>query len=243
MVYIDELLLINFIIDYVLIDFTSVILKLNSTFIRKILSCLIGELSILYLFIDFNSLSLTIYKLIIGIFMILVAFKYNDIKTFANTLIYFYSFAFLLGGILYFFKMENLIKYQFVLLFIPLIMHFYKKLTYNLKILLTTKYKVNIYLKNGKILYLNGYMDTGNNLIDPVTLKKIIIINKDVDENFMLVPYKTIDNESLMKCFKPQKIYIDGIGERNDILVGVINKKFIGYNCLLNNQLLKEKKC
>ena len=88
---------------------------------------------------------------------------------------------------------------------------------------------------------LNGLMDTGNNLIDPVTRKKVIIINKKVDEDFMLVPYKTINNESLIKCFKPKRVFIDGIGERKDVLVGVINKKFVGFNCLLNNELLKEE--
>ena len=243
MIYIDELLLLNFIIDYILLDFTSNILKISSTIIRKIIACLVGELSILYLFIDFNNFTLTIFKLFIGIFMILIVFKYYDIKTFIKTLLYFYSFSFLLGGTLYYLKIENLIKYKFILLLIPIIMHIYKRLSYNLKILLTTKYKVSIYLNNGKILFLNGYMDTGNSLIDPVTLKKVIIINKNIDENYMLVPYKTIDNESLIKCFKPKKVFIDGLGERKDILVGVINKKFIGYDCLLNYELLKEKKC
>ena len=82
-------------------------------------------------------------------------------------------------------------------------------------------------------------MDSGNSLIDPFSNKKVIIINKDVDEDFYLVPYKTIDSESLIKCFKPRKVYIDGIGERNDVVVGVINKKFNGFNCLLNYKLME----
>ena len=84
-------------------------------------------------------------------------------------------------------------------------------------------------------------MDTGNNLIDPYTHKKVIIINKNIETEFILVPYKTISDESLLKCFKPKKVYIDGIGERNDILVGIVNKKFIGFNCLLNYKLMEDK--
>ena len=242
MIYIDEVLLLNFIIDYILIDFTSNVLKINTKLIRKILSCLIGEISILYLFIDFNNNLLIIFKLLIGILMIRIAFEYINLKTFIKELIYFYTFSFLLGGTLYYFKIENLIKYKFILLLIPFIMNIYKKLAYNLKNILKTRYKVTIYLNNGNILFLSGYMDTGNNLIDPVTHKKVIIINKKIEENYMLVPYKTIDNESLIKCFKPKKVFIDGLGERNDILVGITDKKFNGYNCLLNNCLLKENK-
>ncbi len=241
MIYIDELILLNFIIDYILIDFTSNVLKININIKRKIFSCLFGEISILYLFFNINNFYLVLFKLFIGIIMIIIAFGFNDIKSFIKNIIYFYSFSFLLGGTLYYFKVENLLKYEYFLLFIPVIMNSYKKLTYNLKNILSTKYKVTVYLNNGNILYLNGHMDTGNSLIDPITNKKVIIINKNINENYFFVPYRTIDNESLMKCFKPKKVYIDGIGERNDILVGIVNKKFIGFNCLLNSCLLEEK--
>ena len=83
-------------------------------------------------------------------------------------------------------------------------------------------------------------MDTGNTLIEPFNNKKVIIIHKKIKENYFYVPYKTIDNDSLIKCFNPKKVYIDGIGERNDICIGVINKRFIGYNCLLNYRLMEE---
>ena len=33
-------------------------------------------------------------------------------------------------------------------------------------------------------------MDTGNNLIDPYSNKKVIIINEEVEENFFLIPYQ-----------------------------------------------------
>jgi len=241
MIYIDEILILNFVIDYVLIDFTSNILKININFIRKLIGCLLGEISILYLFINFNNFTLLLFKLFIGVLLIRVSFGYNDLKTFIKTLIYFYIFSFLLGGTLYYFKIENLIKYQYFLLLVPLFMNIYKRFAYDFKNIISTKYKVTIYLNNGKILYLNGLMDTGNNLIDPYTHKKVIIINKNIETEFILVPYKTISDESLLKCFKPKKVYIDGIGERNDILVGIVNKKFIGFNCLLNYKLMEDK--
>ena len=240
MIYLDELMILNFIIDYIILDFTSCILKINIKRIKIVLSSLFEEISILYLFLNFNNFFLIIFKIIIGLIMILIAFGFNDLKIYIKYLLYFYTFSFLLGGTLYYLKMENLIKYKYVLLLIPLIIDNYKYLFKNLKNIVSTKYKVTIYLKNGKILYFNGFMDTGNNLIDPFTNKKVIIINKEIDENYILVPYKTIDNSALIKCFEPQKIYIDGIGERNDILVGIMKRKFVGFNCLLNNCLLED---
>lgn len=240
MIYIDELILLNFIIDYLILKTTSKILKLNTTTLKIVISSLFGEISILYLFVNLNNIELTIFKLLIGIIMNLIAFGFDDIKEFIKNVIYFYMFSFFLGGALYYLKIESLVKYQYYLLLIPLIMNILKYFTYNLKNIISLRHKVTIYLKNGKVLYLNGYMDTGNTLKDPYSNKNVIIINKDIDENFFLVPYKTIDNSSFIKCFKPKKVFIDGLGERKDIVVGISNKKFKGFNCLLNYNLMEE---
>lgn len=240
MIYIDELIILNFIVDFLILKTTSKILKLNVTTLRIILSSLFGEISLLYLFVNLNNLELTIFKLLIGVIMNLIAFSYNDLKEFIKRLIYFYMFSFFLGGTLYYLKIESLVKYQYYLLLIPIIMNILKYFTYNLKNIISLRHKVTIYLKNGKVLYLNGYMDTGNTLKEPYSNKNVIIINKNINENFFLVPFKTIDNSSLIKCFKPKKVYIDGLGERKDIVVGISNKKFKGFNCLLNYNLMEE---
>lgn len=240
MIYIDELIMLNFIIDFLILKTTSSILKLNTKTSRLISSSIVGEISLLYLFVSFNNIELTLFKLLIGIIMNLISFGYINLKDFIKNLLYFYMFSFFLGGTLYYLKIESLVKYKYYILLIPIIMNILKKLTYNLKNIIKLRHKVTIYLKNGNVLYLNGYMDTGNTLVDPYTNKNVIIINKDIKEKFFLVPFKTIENSSLLKCFKPKKVYIDGIGERNDIVVGVTNKKFNGFNCLLNYNLMEE---
>ena len=240
MIYIDELIILNFIIDFLILKTTSKILKLNTTTQRIVISSIFGEISLLYLFVNLNNLELTLFKLLIGIIMNLLAFGYNDIKEFIKNLIYFYMFSFFLGGTLYYLKIESLVKYQYYLLLIPIIMNILKYFAYNLKNIMSLRHKVTIYLKNGNVLYLNGYMDTGNTLKDPYSNKNVIIINEDIEENYFLVPFKTIDNSSLMKCFNPKKVFIDGLGERKDIVVGISNKKFKGFSCLLNYNLMEE---
>lgn len=239
MIYIDELIFLNFSIDYILLSILKSIMKLNTKRIRVILACLIGEISLIYLFINMSNFFLSMFKVILCSIMIFVAFGYISFKEYIKNIIYFYILSFFLGGCLLYFKSLNLIKYNYFILLIPFIMKVYKFFAYNLKNIISYRYKVNIYLNSGKIIYLNGFMDSGNSLIDPFSNKKVIIINKCVDEDFYLVPYRTIDNEALIKCFKPKKVYIDGLGERSDVVVGVINKKFNGFNCLLNCKLME----
>ena len=238
MVYIDEYILINTFIDYYLLKSCSIILKNNTTIKRIILSCLISNLSIILFFINVNYLINLIFKLFICLLMILIAFGKTDILK--NT-ICFYILNFLIGGFLFYFKNEGLFKYKYYLFLIPILLKIIKYFLCNVKKYMQLKYRVTVYLKNGKVLYLNGYMDSGNTLVEPYTNRKVIIINKRINANYYLVPYRTIDNYLLIKCFNPSYVYIDGIGLRKDISIGIINKKFKGYNCLLNYRLLEDK--
>ena len=181
MIYIDEYILINFFIDYIILCSCSKILKINTKNIRIVLSCLISNLSILLLFIDISIFLTMIIKLLIAIVMIYISFgKLNLIRN----IIYFYILNFFIGGFLFYFKNVGLMKYKYYLFFIPIIMNIYKYFAYNLKNYLHLKYKVTVYLNNGKILYLDGYMDSANTLIEPYSNRKVIITNKKIDENY-----------------------------------------------------------
>lgn len=240
MIYIEELLLINFVVDYYILITLSKLLNKNINKKNIVFACLIGEISILFVMCNFNYLYNLTIKIILSLLMCYISFKYIDFITLIKDSIYFNVVCYILGGFIYYLKELNIINNKYYFIFLPVLMNIFLYFTYDLKKNLCTKYKVNIYLNNGEILYLDGYMDSANNLIEPYSNKKVIIIDKYVDENFYLVPYKTIDSECLLKCFNPKMVYIDKIGKRNDISVGVINKKFKGYNCLLNYKLLED---
>ena len=240
LIYIDEYIIINFIIDYIILKTDKTILKINVLNRRIILACIVSNISIITLFVNFNYLLSVLLKLLVGFLIIIISFGYKDFKTFIINFFYYHIVNFFLGGILFYFKSEGVIKYKYYLLFVPIIMNIYKHFSYNLKNIISFKYKVQIYLNNGKILYLNGFMDSANTLVEPYNNKKVIIINKDVSENCYLVPFKTINDVSLIRCFTPKCVYIDGIGKRNDISVGIVNRKFKGYDCLLNYKILED---
>ena len=237
MIYIDEYIIINTFIDYIILKSCSYILKINTTNKRIIIACLVSNISLILLFININVFMNMFFKLILSILMIYISFGKLDLLK--NT-IYFYILNFLVGGFLFYFKNEGLLKYKYYLFFIPIFINIFKYFAYNLKKYLKLKYKVTVYLKDGKVLYLNGYMDSANTLVEPYTNKKIIITNKKIDGDYFLVPYKTIDNSSFIRCINPLYVYIDGIGLRRDISIGIINKKFKGYDCLLNYRIMEE---
>lgn len=238
--YIEEIVFLNFIIDYILLKCLSRLLKLQTNNKKIILSCIVGEVTLIYLLFSFDGFISFIFKLIVMVLMMYISFGYIDIRSFIKNICYYYILSFFLGGVLYYIQINNLNNYKFFLILIPFIIHIYEYFEYSLRKYISSRYKVNIYLNDGNILYLNGFMDTGNSLIEPYGNRRVIIINKKVNESFYLVPYKTISGDSLLKCFNPKRVYIDGIGDVNNISVGVIDKKFSGFDCLLNNLILED---
>lgn len=232
--YIEDIMITNFIIDYSILNLIKDFLKINTSTKRIIISSLLGELSLLFI----NNSFQLIIKILFSILLVITAFKYKNIIYLLKELIYFYTISFFLGGILYYLKINSLINYSYFILLVPFILNIYKRIEYNLNKTIKTNYKVTIYLNNGEILYLNGFMDTGNTLIEPYTNKKVIFINKNINENYFLVPYNSITQNQLVKCFKPKKVYIDNIGERKDIVVGILNNN--SYECILNYKIMEE---
>ena len=255
-VYVDLILLLNFVIDFLILLTVSIILRRNAKIRKILLSTVVGTLSILVLFVNMNNLILFLYKLILSVVLILVAFGYNDIKCFFNNLLYFYTTSILLGGFLYFLNIQvgyekvgftfvdNNIKLNFlvVVIFSPFILYIYTRQIKVLKVFYSNRKKVNVYLDDDIIVELNGYVDTGNTLIEPYGGKFVIIAhNKEISEyskvnNFILVPYKALNYEGIMKCIIPKYVYIDGIGLKSNVVVGISESKIKmdGIDCLLN---------
>ncbi|MEG0826260.1 MAG: sigma-E processing peptidase SpoIIGA, partial [Bacilli bacterium] len=91
----------------------------------------------------------------------------------------------------------------------------------------------------------NSYLDTGNKLHDPYNKAPIILLNKKLFPNnisaYIYVPYNTINNEGILKCIKLEKIVIEGVGERKNVLAGLTdNIKIDAVDCILNMKLLEE---
>ena len=259
-IYIDLVLFLNFAFDFIILITTSILLKRNTKLLRIFIGSIIGSITIIVLFIPFTTISLFIMKLILSIVIIIVTFGYKDIKYTLNNLFYFYISSILLGGFMYYLNIEFSYKnigivffhkgigsnYIFIMIFAPIILYIYGKMMKKYKQEISITHKVDVYI-NGKIIKLNGIMDTGNTLLDPYKRRKIIIVyNNDLKKltnqnNFFLVPIESVNNSVLLKCIKVDKVYIEGIGIRNDVIVGLSNEKIKrnGINCILNYLLME----
>ncbi len=257
-VYIEFLLLINFMYDISILLTVSSILKRNVSIKRLAISALIGSLTTFMVFFEITKIYLILLKLLIGIAINLIAYGFKDIKYFLLNILSFYSICLLLGGIVYYLNLEiatskiapslinnNIkIEYLLILLLSPLSLIAYKRQIKELKDINNYYYKVDVYI-NDKVIRLNAFLDTANTLKDPITGKYVLVTNskevKKIVKNYYLIPYESINHKGLIKCSKVNKIYIENIGYKKNVVMAITNKKLKVNNVdtLLNYGLMK----
>lgn len=257
-VYIDLVILLNFYLDFLLLVTTSITLKRNASIKRLFLGALFGSLSTFFLFFSVGTILLFFFKILIAIGMVLLSFQFKDLKYTFNNLGYFYMISVILGGFLYYLNLEFSythigmvfinkgisVNAIFLLIISPIILYIYYKQTKNFKTSYHLMYKVVIGFKKKK-LKLNGFLDTGNKLIDPITNKPILLVQKGIileeDINTYPIPFHSLNNHNLLRCFKPDYVEIKNRKYKN-YLIGICDKKFSmnGVECILNNKLLED---
>lgn len=243
-IYIDLFFLFNTIMDIIIITSVSILLKRNTTYKRILISSLLGGISSLMLFTSINRLLL---ELITIILMVIIAFKYKNIRYFLTNILYTYILSILLGGLIYLFNskvtLNIYLNYLVIIILSIEVMTLYIKENKKIKNTYNNYYKVDIYFKDKEKISLIGFLDTGNNLYDPYKKRPIILVDKKYqkEDKFILVPYHTINGEGLLKCIKPEKVYIEKIGYKNNLLVAFSSSPSTinGVEVLLHKDLMK----
>lgn len=258
-IYLDVIFLINFLFDSLLLFTVSILTKRNVKIKSIIIGGIIGSLSTFLLLFKINNLELFVFKIIVSIIMIIITFKYKNIKYTLNNLFYLYISSIILGGFLYMlniqfsYKNEGIFFYHnglsinFIVFIIlsPMILYLYIKQSKKLKNNYSYYYNIDIYYKD-KIVKLSAYLDTGNTLKDPYQKLPIIIINKEMIneeliDDYILIPINTINSHSLLHCFKADKIFIDGKILNKKILIGLSPKKIEmeGIDCIIGKSIME----
>ncbi len=252
--YLDLIFLKNIWFDFLLLLSVSILLKRNIKLKRIILGSIIGGITFFILFINMNAITLLLFKIIVSILMIITTFSFKNIKyTFIN-ISYFYLTSIILGGGMYllndlfsysnkgliFYKNGQGTNYIFLLILSPIIIFFYVKNSLKLKNEYSNYHKVDLLYK-GKLYHLTGFLDTGNHLKDPFKKRGIILVNLKLDynlENVIYTPYHSLNNTSILKCLKIDKLYIDSIEFKNYLIgLATSNFKIDGVDCILHSSM------
>jgi len=249
-IYIEVILMINFLLDFNILYSVNKVLKRNISIKKIILAALFGNITLIFLIINISSLLLFLIKIILAIIMSIIAYDYKNFKYTLNNVTYIYMISTIFGGVLYFLK-DNLNNDLFyvilILLLSPIItleiIKCFNKIKNNYKYY----YKIKINFNNNKNIELNSFLDTGNKLVDPYTNKGIILVDINKIKKLVkirspiYVPFKSLNNTGLIKCIKPVSVEINGLVFKN-YLIGLSEQSFNidGIDCLLNYRLLEE---
>lgn len=236
-VYLDLIIIINFFYDFLIISATSTLLKRKTLLYRIIISSILGELSLITLFISFDKTVLLLFKVLLSIIMVVISFGRHHLL---ENLFYFYVITIILGGSSYMLGGDTYIANIILLMCVsPFIITLYIKQEIIYKSKINCLYDV-IIVEGNSTYKMNGYLDTGNKLIDPITKLPVLMINKELKINakkHFLVPYKVINDESILECIKVDKVIIDGMCI--NVLLGLCEKSIFkdDVDIILNDSL------
>lgn len=196
-VYLEQVLIDNFLIDFMILFLTKLILKEKVNKFRFVLAIVIATVgSIFYPIINLNKYIIILFKLLFGLLIVLIAFKITSLKNLIIKYFLFLAFTFIMGGAIYATlnvlniesKVSSYLFYNFkipislILFLCFLYFYFFISLVKYLsrkKQIAKFIYDVNL-INNSITVNLKAFLDSGNKVIDPENNKPINIINFSV---------------------------------------------------------------
>lgn len=257
-VYIEYVLIDNFVIDFFLLSATHIITGKRGKTVYRIIAAASGAVfALIYpLISDFGALTV-IFKIASGFTVVFAAAKYNSVKDYFVNAALFFALTFFTGGAIIGIYSVFGISYSgetaiaiaafpvyAVIKTFKSVFRFFcvrageEKNTYDCEITL-----------NGNSVKLKGFMDTGNSLYDgdsPVVVcnkKTALLIIGDKFPKIKYIPISTAIGKSRVLSFKADelKIFISGgTNIYNNVTVAATVNAGTGYDLILH-PALKEK--
>jgi stage II sporulation protein GA (sporulation sigma-E factor processing peptidase) len=194
-IYIDVLFVVNLLINYILLRACSVFSGLKINKYRILLGAFIGACyAVLIFFPNFSVIYSTICKMLISMLIVAASFPFYSIRSYIKALLIFYIVSFGFGGcvlgifyfsdvgtklgavysngVLYFNLPWTILALAGTLFYIAIkLFAFFSGRTYKVNNL-----RKKLYLSFGEnTAEITALLDTGNSLVDPVSLSPVII--------------------------------------------------------------------
>jgi stage II sporulation protein GA (sporulation sigma-E factor processing peptidase) len=264
-IYLDTLIIENFIVNYFLLYITSRTVRIKIKLWRFIPPSLIGAAYVLTkiypTLVVFTSL---IFKITIALIMILLLFKDKNLIFNLKALIIYMLYSMLLAGFCFFIIFN---KQNYAGDYSSLYNFSYKKLMLAIIITYLTLDRVVIYIKDRKDLssliftvdIVNNHiekkvialLDTGNELREPATNLPVMIIEKRYFNDFQInekeafhIPYQVVNgNVDKLLGFKPEyiKIHYGKEIRQREVVIALCENKLSNlndYNALLSRGII-----
>ena len=257
-IYIDVLFAVNFLVNYLLLRVCCIFSELKVYKYRIISGSIIGACyAVLVFFPDFTLIHSTVYKLLISMLIIAVSSPFFSGRSYLKTLLVSFAFGGCVLGIFYFSNVGAKLGavYSNGILYFNLpwtILALSGVVFYTSVKLFTIITKRNMQGKNLKkkiLLYfkenfveVTALMDTGNSLVDPVSLSPVIIVEykllknlftKDIRDDLDRIGNENIEwimNDVTHKGLPVRLIPFASLGKENGLLLGFVPDKIEIYD-------------
>lgn len=245
-IYLDIVLLENFIMNYIILCSTAIISKSKINYLKiGIASLVAGLYSIFNYLWNLGNVESLFVKILISVMIVLIGFESRKWKTIVKQLILFYLVSFTFGGIsfmlLFLINPANIVfehgllvgTYPVKVTIVGGILGFFviACVSYIIKDRLRTKSMLcdlEIFYK-GKYQKLKTMIDTGNLLKEPISQTDVIIVEKNslrgiiaddiLDHIDEIIQGKWLDAKEDIYSYKFKVIPFSSLGNENGLLI------------------------
>lgn len=227
-IYIDVLIFTNILINYCILSLTEKFLHIKTNQARLVLSSAICSLFSLTVFLQIGNLLSLVIKLLCAVILCLIAYKYTDIKTYIKCICTVFAISVIYSGVMILFyqtvKPEKMaiindnVYFQIKPLTLISISIFIYIIIMCIKRVINTDISdtvVDLRISiDGNEYSCVGKIDTGNSVVEPFSNTPVIITESSVlnglkMKNQRIIPYKTLNSNSIMYAVKADEIYIN----------------------------------
>ena len=219
--YIEYVIFQEFVVDFILLYTTGSLLYKKIIYKRLIIAAIIGVIYTIAVYsINREFLNYFIIKFLVSILMLTIAYAPNGFLQYIKVVLCFYILSILIMGImvLSYFVFES--RLTIILLFCAIfsVYFLFKILFFDIKSEKTNKdyYRDVIISLNGNSVEIVGFIDTGNELVDTLSNKPVVI----VDINYV----KALFDDSTF--YEIKKAYDKG----SEYLIDFMLRKLDNYN-------------
>lgn len=263
-VFLDVLLIENLVVNMFLLYITSQTLKVAVKLRFLFIAGFLGSMYVLTMVYPVPKFLSSIFlKIIIAIIMILVTFRKKNILFNIKAVIIFILYTMMTAGFCIFLEFyfskgltfDNMVtfSYKYILcssMILYMLIHRIVVFVKDRKDIVRFIYDVDIVFGENK-KRVKAFLDTGNELREPLTNLPVMIVEKDIlsginlkEKDVFYIPFKVVNGSGgFLKGFKPSdvNIYRNNIFEKTELIVAVCDNKLSDlndYNALLSRGII-----